>query len=451
MLRRKLGRRDRDVLDTAEEGSEAISSPVLVPGDSGTLAFGLEWSVLTGIGIDDQIIKETTEIRLNAKALKAQRIVHIENESTSVVGLFVGKPPKKGTTYSAAAVVAHNLKVQNALFFYALPGRENRYALIGIRNRVPWPRFDIVGTKAEVIAAGKRFISRAGQEGIQTYFDGDFDSDFDIREFSPNSKWHPFGDHVLDSAKLVPLPNEGKKIVAGAVFLGALGAAYFGVSTYLEEQARIERAAKRTDPMQAYQQSLGALLAAEFTHTAAVDATRYVAAVSHLPTKLEPHRSWKMQEILCSSSSCSVVWERVSGQNTWLKMQRENETVAFADDLKSATEQVAVSDAETAVPDSSSFPTHQDFKLKTGSMLQLFMKVGIQVTLASPAIAGTWPTGAPPAGSLIVKRGAWNLSGPLQFHDALYDLPNNMSLSNFAIKFNDTQATFHAEGYFYVR
>lgn len=429
---------------------EDNDSVVVLPGESGSLVFGLEWRSLTGLDVNDQSIKKNKEIRQYAKALKAQRCIEVGIDPSSVAGFMPGKPPKKAKLYSAAAFVAANVKEQNALLFYAF-ATPNKYALIGIRDKKPLAGFDLVGTQAEVIDAGKRFIQRAGQAGVQVYFDGEFGEHFQIREFHPNSQWHPFENYAVEEALLKPPPSEAKKIVVLFAGLTFVGAAYVGGSEYLEHQRMLDQASRKQDPMMLYRQSLDALLVSEFQNPAAVDASRYQVAVGNLPTKLQPETSWRLQSLVCTSGTCFVTWERINGTNQGLSLQRNAKALVFSDDLKTSSEQIEVKQIEADKPEPESFPAFQDFKLLTGSVLQTFLRVGINVSLSAPALAGVWPNGNPPPGVSVVKRGTWSISGPVQFHDALMDLPANMSLSNYTVAFNDMKATFTAEGYYYVR
>ena len=407
---------------------------MLVPFDGNkNLAFGLVWRGLSGFEGEDK------EIALLAKEVNASRQVVVHGKS--VMCGFHSGPMQRGTqVYAAAVLFQESVKAVDALLLQAVDGAP--YVLIAIRDGVPVPGMDLVGSKGSLVEKARDYIQNAGERGIIVYGDSaDVFPDthpFDIESAQPPEK--------TKSGLVKPKKSIG--IASLSAIAVAIVVAYMLYDNY-ETGLESKRNQKQVDPAVAYAQSLERALS-QVGLPALSTARVFHSVVGQMPSTRE---GWTLKKIDCAKV-CIVTWGRNGGTNrTFIQSGADLSKVEFSGDGGTVLQTVDLKFPAGHL-DKKTFPKNRDFLLNTGSEFQLMSMAGITSNLGVTAPFGTTPGAVVPTGRKMLYRGTWSLSGPYGLmDDAFKRLAGNMTLEGLTITHSGGDifgVRFKAEGYFYV-
>jgi len=407
---------------------------MLLPfGGSRNLAFGLEWRGLSGFEGEDK------EIALLAKEVNATRQVVVHGKSV-ICGFHSGQMQRGMQAYSAAVLFQESVKAVDALLLQKVDGAP--YVLIAIRDGVPAPGMDLVGSKAALVEKARDYIQNAGERGIIVY--GDSDDIFpDTQSFDIEAVSLP-----ETSKSLLVKPKKSMGIISLSAIAVAIVVAYMVYDNYEAGQEAKHRP-KQVDPAVAYGQSLENALS-QVGLPARITASVYHRAVGGVPAV---HEGWILKKIDCAKN-CVVTLGRDGGTNrSFLLGGVDPSKVEFSGDGMSIMQTLYLKFPPGRI-DKKRFPMDRDFLLNTGSAFQQMSMAGITSNLGTISPFGVTPGGSMPKGFKAVYRGTWTLSGPYGLmDDAFKRLDGNMTLEGLTITQSGGDilgVRFKAEGYFYV-
>lgn len=412
--------------------------------DGNHIVFGLQWRMLPGVD------GEKGEIRRAAKETEAHQYIVLRTQSGVCCGFSEEKPQGNISAYAAAAVFARNCEAANALLLQEIGGGMN--ALIAIKNSIPVPGMDMVGSREKLVARARDYIQDEGGEGGVVIF-GDCTEYFhDVQPFEFNGlRYDPADGFVL--AKVPGGASTGKLIIAVISFAAAGWYAYGQFKDVITPEPAPAHQQQQVDPVAAYLAEVSAKLAEEHKVPAATTAVGYIAAMGKMTLA---KAGWELMKVTCSSGACTVEWKRKFGTNIDFAGVSEAPTASlvFSDDGAKISEPVKVAPVQTPAEFSAAIdhlPKLGDFRLSTGSLLQRYTQIGLspQLQAPQPFASSQIPPNLPGGG---VWSATWSISGDYGLAaDALSRLPGNMNLLQLTVTFNNNKLQFEARGNYYVR
>lgn len=403
------------------------------------LLAGLSWREL----LDPSRARQ--EVNEYAAELKANYLVRLDGSRGSYVGLAQtdGKLPTKGV-YSLAALFATSPQVSGtALLFMDISlSRDDQVTLlVGVRNGMPHPGFDAVGSRQAMMDLANEFMQLSGSRNVTVYSN--------TRAFQ-QSRAIDLSDLIHSNIKAARVsghsPGRGKWVFAAAIVVAT---AVGGVGWYVWEEQKAEearRAAQKQDPNLIYEQMLpGALQSVSVRPRQFAD--QVLPRIWGMPSAAA---GWKVATIECASDVCLTKWGAGVGTNATFSETFPDAVPEY--DLNGAWLKVSMP-VETPVLalERGSLPTLRTFLHDTGSKFQLWTKAGWRYQLSQPSVFSLPPGVDAAVIRNPVMTGDWESSGDFwMLASALAELPDHLAIDQVVLSQNQNKITFALRGKFYV-
>ncbi len=385
---------------------ESAPSVVLENGPD-LVVFDLSW----------QLLREGELRKLQSQALADGYTHQVLGVEGDLVGFFKRSTnvDEKRPMYSAALLLAETLSLGgDEVFVFALD--DARHAMVALKNSMPVPGFDLVGSASSIAEAAQSYLSLPHKNEVRRCGDASILSGAEFFDFSAALQAL---DHSQPRIKKIPdLRNvlfQGA-IVAGVVLLMVV--AWVGWS-YFQAKEEAERLQRESDPNILYEQN----------YTNSVSSIRTMGApglkamsVALMKFPLEV-AGWGLSQVACQVSECVATWTRKFGSYADFEanlpdgIQQKPEYGFFSSDasgLQLKTRHAVVLEKTDAVHglNRDRLPLMAQVQADFVSRLQDYSLIDAKSQISPPA---PFPSGVSDIGPIFkpVVSGAWSLNLPL--------------------------------------
>ncbi len=277
------------------------------PAEPDLKAFLKHEDLLIAFEISWQLLRDGQTRKLQAKALAdgyTHQVIGLESDLVGFMDLS-RMPRDKRPIYSAALLLAETSSLGgDEIFVFSLDG--SRHAMVALKNSMPVPGFDRVGSAADISNSVRDYLSLPHKNEIRRCGDAEMLAGAEFFDFTVAL-------NALDPSqpRLKSIPDFRKIVFRGA--LGAGAALLLVVSwmgwTYFEAKAEAERLQREGDPNVVYEQSF-MNSTASMTALGNIGLRNMIDTLIRIPLEV---KGWRFTSIACQPAECIVTWTRQSG------------------------------------------------------------------------------------------------------------------------------------------
>lgn len=403
--------------------------------DGLTVASGLEWQALMGIGSAEK------EKRSLAEELGSTRFVEMSGATDTLVGFLSPEGaallPKKA--YSLAALLAGVPNISRYCVFIMQDG--DAAVMAALRDGLPAPGFDGYDTTENVIATARQFISMAPQ-AVTVYGNCELltPAPLTVEDIVKTSK-------ARAKAQIKGLPNNVLKygILAGLIL--ALGFSANFAYDYHKKQEQLEAEKLAYVNVDAkYLESVSTLLKA-----APPAKTTFSMLRDALEHSEVDNNGWALASITCNKSGCTYTWRNDGGTNRSFVAPEGASAPVFTDKGESLSYQLLYSQPLPTGLISATAPALETIRRDVLGQFQEVADLGVSSAFEKIDVFGL-PPGLPSAPTKTFKEGAFTVTGPWLAVDALQFLPDVTAFETLEVNIStEQQISFKATGKYYVK
>jgi hypothetical protein len=274
------------------------AADALLVHDDCALAFGLHWHLLQEKG---------KKQKLHTQALAqghTHHVVGLESEQVGFLTLPQGQGDKRAI-YAAALLLSETVSLGgDEVFVFRVD--ESRHALVALKNSMPVPGFDLIGSAATMARAANDYLSLPHRNEVRRCGDADILRGAESFDFAVAldalEKSHP---------RLKPIPDLRKRVFQGAVLAGGALVAVLAWATwsYFQAQEEAERLRRESDPNLLYEQSFSNS-SASIKGLGTPGLKAMLATLSRIPMDVA---GWSLSSVACQPHECVAIWTRQYG------------------------------------------------------------------------------------------------------------------------------------------
>lgn len=270
---------------------------VLFAHDEDLIAFGLSW----------ELLEKGQKQKLQAQALAqghTHHVVSIESEQIGFLKLAKG-PREKRPIYSAALLLSETVSLGgDEVFVFRLD--DARFVLVALKNSMPVPGFDLIGSAATITKAASDYLSLPHKHEVRRCGDAEILSGAETFDFAI-----PLESMDRSLPRLKTIPDVRKMLFQAAVLAGLLLSLVIGWAgwSYFEAQDEAERLQRESDPNVLYEQNfLNSAGSIKGLGTSGIKAM--AATLARIPLEVG---GWSLMSIACQATECVATWSRNYG------------------------------------------------------------------------------------------------------------------------------------------
>jgi Pilin accessory protein (PilO) len=385
---------------------ESVMSACLEHGED-LIVFDLNW----------QLLREGELRKLQTQALADGYTHQVFGVEVDLVGFFkwTSSSEVKRPMYSAALLLAETVSLGgDEIFVFGLD--ETRYAMVALKNSMPVPGFDLVGSALVIAEAAQNYLSLPHKNEVRRCGDANILSGAEFFDFSVAllalDKSHP---------RIKKIPDLRNMVFYGALATGAvllLIVAWFGWS-YFQAKAEAERLQRESDPNLLYEQCyMNSVASIKTMGSSGLKAMS--AVLLSLPVDVG---GWSLSNVACLVSECVATWTRRYGNYADFEaslpqgVAQNPEYGFFGSDVKGIqlkTRHPVTTDKSDAIHGliRERLPLMAQIKLDFVSRLQDYSLIDVQTQISPPT---PFPSGVSDIGPIFkpVMTGTWSMSLPL--------------------------------------
>ncbi len=274
-----------------------VESGRIIAHDHLLIAFELNW----------QLVRPGQLRKLQTQALAdgyTHQVIAVESD---LVG-FMAWPSaarEKRPIHAGALLLAETCSLGgDEVFVFSVEG--GRYAMVALKNSLPLPGFDLVGSAVTITDAVRNYLSLPHKNEIRRCGDAEILSGAEFFDFAAALQ-------TLDSGhpRVRPIPNVRRYLFIAALVTSALlcvGVAWMGWR-YVEAKAEAERLRREGDPNIVYEQSFSNSVAS-LPPLGNRGLRAMVDTLVRLPLEIQ---GWRLGQVSCAPSACQATWVRQTG------------------------------------------------------------------------------------------------------------------------------------------
>ncbi len=391
---------------------ESVKSAVLEHGQD-LIVFDLNW----------QLLRDGELRKLQAQALADGYTHQVVGVEVDLVGFF--KQPasvsEKRPMYSAALLLSETVSLGgDEVFVFGLD--ETRYGMVALKNSMPVPGFDLVGSAASITAAAQNYLSLPHKNEVRRCGDANILSGAEFFDFSAALV-------ALDNShpRIKKIPDLRNIVVHGALAAGSVllvVVAWVGWS-YFQAKAEAERLQRESDPNIVYEQNFSNSVAS--IKTMGTSGLKAMSAVlMSLPLEVG---GWSLSNVACQVTECVATWTRQFGNYADFDANLPESTSQKPDYGYFSTEVKGIqlktrhpvvlgkSDGPQGL-NRDSLPLMAQVQSDFVSRLQDYSLIEVQAQISPPA---PFPSGVSDIGPIFrpVMSGTWSMNLPLWTIDSI--------------------------------